>query len=151
MYNTCFWALVLQGGRTVQEANKELSGTVSSQKQELLFGQFGINYNDLEPMFRKGSILVWQNDEPEPGLGAGTGPQEPEGEKGGTGQEAGQQEGEQLPGREERQEVPGKPGVFMRQRKVKQPRVKRSVVVVHEDLIGEAWWTTGRGKGILSD
>ncbi len=29
MYNTCFWALVLQGGRTVQEANKELSVSLS--------------------------------------------------------------------------------------------------------------------------
>lgn len=48
-------------------------------------------------------------------------------------------------------EVPGKPGVFMRQKKVKPTRAKRSVVVVHEDLIGEAWWTEGRGKGALSD
>lgn len=52
---------------------------------------------------------------------------------------------------EERQEVPGKPGVFMRQRRVKPTRPKRSVVVVHEDIIGEAWWTEGRGKGLLSD
>lgn len=94
MYNTCFWALVLQGGRTVQEANKELSvsslalpnrctldqlqrvaanphplppqGTVSSQKQELLYSQFGINYNNLDPMFRKGSTLVWQDEAPPP-------------------------------------------------------------------------------------
>lgn len=25
MYNTCFWALVLEGGLSVQDANKELS------------------------------------------------------------------------------------------------------------------------------
>lgn len=141
MYNTCFWALVLQGGRTTQEANKELSGTVSGQKQELLFSQFGINYNELEPVFRKGSILVWQDDRSEPvPAGAAEDKVEDEVEK----DEAGE-----VP--EERREVPGKPGVFMRQRKVKQPRVSRSVVVVHEDLIGEAWWTTGRGKGLLSD
>lgn len=94
MYNTCFWALVLHGGRSAQEANKELSvrfppplsflqpslslpleraltrrtneqGTISSQKQELLFSTFGINYNNLPPMFRKGSVLVWEEEEEE--------------------------------------------------------------------------------------
>ena len=41
-------------------------GTVSGQKQELLFTQFGINYNNLEPIFRKGSTLVWQDEAPPP-------------------------------------------------------------------------------------
>ena len=31
---------------------------MSSQKQEILFSRFGINYNDLSRQFRKGSIIV---------------------------------------------------------------------------------------------
>jgi len=33
-------------------------GTVSSQKHEILFSRFGINYNALPSRFRKGSVLV---------------------------------------------------------------------------------------------
>lgn len=36
MYNTCFWSLVLQGGLTAQEANKELS-------VRLLFSNTGLH------------------------------------------------------------------------------------------------------------
>ena len=35
-------------------------GTSSSQKQEILFGQYGINYNALPERFRKGSVLYRQ-------------------------------------------------------------------------------------------
>ena len=31
---------------------------MSSQKQEILFSRFGINYNDLPRQFRKGSTIV---------------------------------------------------------------------------------------------
>jgi len=56
LYNTCFWTLVLKGGRTEKEAEKELSGTRSENKNELLFSQFNLNYNNEPPMFRKGSV-----------------------------------------------------------------------------------------------
>ncbi|CDU23997.1 related to THG1-protein required for tRNA-His guanylylation at 5` end [Sporisorium scitamineum] len=76
LYNTTFWALVLQGGRTEQEATRELEGTVSADKHEILHSKFGINYDQLEPMFRKGSTLVWtsaplssNNDAPEASSG----------------------------------------------------------------------------------
>jgi len=58
LYNTAFWALVQQGGQTTKEAHETLRGTVSSQKQEILYSRFGINYNDLPGQFRKGSIIV---------------------------------------------------------------------------------------------
>lgn len=75
LYNTLFWALVLQGGQSTADAHKtlmvrlsntlqrtfadtSLQGTVSTQKHEMLFSRFGINYNDLPPRFRKGSVLV---------------------------------------------------------------------------------------------
>ena len=37
-----------------------LQGTVSSDKNELLFSEFGINYNTLPQIFRKGTVLLWQ-------------------------------------------------------------------------------------------
>ncbi|CAG8574041.1 10583_t:CDS:10, partial [Diversispora eburnea] len=57
LYNTCFWALV-QSGKTESEAENALRSTVSSEKNELLFSQFNINYNKLPEMFRKGSVLI---------------------------------------------------------------------------------------------
>jgi tRNA(His) guanylyltransferase len=32
-------------------------GTVSSEKNEILFSQFGINYNNEPEMFKKGSVV----------------------------------------------------------------------------------------------
>ena len=34
-------------------------GTESADKNELLFSQFSINYNNLPQMFRKGTVLIW--------------------------------------------------------------------------------------------
>lgn len=58
LYNTAFWALVLKGGLSPQDAEQELCGTVSSDKNEILFSRFGINYNDEKEMFKKGTVLV---------------------------------------------------------------------------------------------
>jgi tRNA(His) guanylyltransferase len=76
LYNTAFWALVQQAGQTTTEAHDTLrvcsesewpplcslvcfsQGTVSSQKHEILFSRFAINYNALPSRFRKGSVLV---------------------------------------------------------------------------------------------
>ncbi|KZT54470.1 tRNAHis guanylyltransferase [Calocera cornea HHB12733] len=58
LYNTVFWALVLQGGLDTTHAHAELRGTISSQKHELLHARFGINYNALPARYRKGSVLV---------------------------------------------------------------------------------------------
>jgi len=57
LYNTTFWALVKKGNKTEKEAHACLSGTVSSQKNEMLFTDFGINYNDEPNIYRKGSIM----------------------------------------------------------------------------------------------
>ncbi|XP_063707037.1 probable tRNA(His) guanylyltransferase [Culicoides brevitarsis] len=58
LYNTCFWTLVQKGGLTCQQAEERLRGTVSSDKNELLFSEYGINYNNLDPMYKKGTILL---------------------------------------------------------------------------------------------
>ncbi|KAM0938784.1 putative tRNA(His) guanylyltransferase [Dioscorea sansibarensis] len=55
-YNTCFWMLV-KSGKAVKEAQELLKGTLSKDKNELLFQQFGVNYDRLPAIFRKGSCV----------------------------------------------------------------------------------------------
>ena len=40
-----------------REAEERLSGTVSKDKNEILFKEFGINYNNEPECFRKGTIM----------------------------------------------------------------------------------------------
>lgn len=80
LYNTTFWALIQKGGLTPSEVLKliesvqslkafkssslllqaelKLRGTLSGDKNEILFSQFGINYNNETEMMRKGTLLV---------------------------------------------------------------------------------------------
>ncbi|XP_029439254.1 probable tRNA(His) guanylyltransferase isoform X2 [Rhinatrema bivittatum] len=60
LYNTAFWALVQKGGLPTAQAQERLQGTVSAVKNEILFTEFNINYNDEPLMYRKGTVLVWQ-------------------------------------------------------------------------------------------
>lgn len=58
LYNTVFWKLVQKSGLTTREAENKLSGTVSSEKQEILFSECGINYNNEPEMYKKGSLIT---------------------------------------------------------------------------------------------
>ncbi|KAK9239317.1 Thg1 C terminal domain-containing protein [Lipomyces kononenkoae] len=58
LYNTCFWTLVLRGGLSEHDAEQALMGTNSGDKNEVLFSRFGINYNNEDIMFRKGTVLI---------------------------------------------------------------------------------------------
>ncbi|KAK6623422.1 hypothetical protein RUM43_009274 [Polyplax serrata] len=58
LYNTCFWNLVTKKKMTHQEAEEHLKGTVSSDKNELLFSEFGINYNNEPEEFKKGTVII---------------------------------------------------------------------------------------------
>ncbi|PYH39609.1 tRNA guanylyltransferase [Aspergillus neoniger CBS 115656] len=60
LYNTTFWSMVLQGGMDRREAELELKGTLSSDKNEILFKRFGINYNNEEEIYKKGSVIYRQ-------------------------------------------------------------------------------------------
>lgn len=62
-YNTCYWALRQQGGKTAAEAQAVLKGTLTDFKNELLFTQFGINYSNLPERFRKGTVIIRQDTE----------------------------------------------------------------------------------------
>ncbi|XP_018407459.1 PREDICTED: probable tRNA(His) guanylyltransferase [Cyphomyrmex costatus] len=58
LYNTCFWNLILKGKLTPSQAQEKLRGTLASHKNELLFQEFGINYNNEPSLFRKGTTLI---------------------------------------------------------------------------------------------
>ncbi|KAL4871235.1 hypothetical protein BDV12DRAFT_32658 [Aspergillus spectabilis] len=60
LYNTTFWMMVLRGGMSNTNAEQELKGSVSSDKNEILFKRFGINYNNEEDIYKKGSIVFRQ-------------------------------------------------------------------------------------------
>ena len=57
LYNTCFWSLVQKGKKTNKQAENILRDTVSEEKHDLLFNSFGINYNNEQAIYRKGSLL----------------------------------------------------------------------------------------------
>ncbi|KAF2091210.1 tRNAHis guanylyltransferase [Saccharata proteae CBS 121410] len=57
LYNTTFWALIQHGGMDGTTAERELAGTLSKDKNEILFSRFGINYNDEPAIYKKGSVL----------------------------------------------------------------------------------------------
>ena len=62
LYNTTFWNLVLQGGMSEQEATQRLKKTNSGEKNEILFSQFNINYNNEPAMFRKGCNFSFNSE-----------------------------------------------------------------------------------------
>uniref|UniRef100_A0A8C5MRQ9 tRNA(His) guanylyltransferase n=1 Tax=Leptobrachium leishanense TaxID=445787 RepID=A0A8C5MRQ9_9ANUR len=59
LYNTVFWTLVQKGELTPAKAEERLRGTVSAEKNEILFSEFSINYNNEPELYRKGSVLIW--------------------------------------------------------------------------------------------
>jgi tRNA(His) guanylyltransferase len=63
---------VHQGGLTATAAEELLQGTVSGDKNEILWSKFGINYNNEPEIFRKGSV-VFREYALEPPLSAGNG------------------------------------------------------------------------------
>lgn len=58
LYNTVFWTLIQQGGLTAKQAEERLRGTVSSEKNEILFSEFNINYNEIDEVYRKGTVVM---------------------------------------------------------------------------------------------
>ncbi|KZT73566.1 tRNAHis guanylyltransferase [Daedalea quercina L-15889] len=119
LYNTIFWALVLQGGESTSQAHATLRGTVSSKKHEMLHSRFSINYNSLPARFRKGSILVREKVVPDKtdvqALGAEGATDSPDAVSSGT------------PG-----PTSGKPA--------KKPKVQFTTELLHCDIIGDEFW-----------
>ena len=61
LYNTAFWTLIQSGGLSNQEAQERLKGTLAKDKNEILFSEFGINYNNEPEQYKKGTTLIREN------------------------------------------------------------------------------------------
>ncbi|KDE03856.1 hypothetical protein MVLG_05678 [Microbotryum lychnidis-dioicae p1A1 Lamole] len=149
LYNTCFWTLVQKGSLTTQEANSELSGTLSSEKQEMLFSRFGMNYNQEEEIFKKGSIWIWveeeimvENEVQEVKIDDGK--RRIEEMEDGLDRIALNIPSSPIPSENQSRETLEEP-----KRRTKPTKPKRVLKLVHEDLIKEKFWTSGYGKGVL--
>lgn len=139
LYNTTFWNLVLKGGMSGTGAEERLKGTVAGDKNEILFGQFGINYNEEPEMFRKGTVVYRAYDD-------GVGGEEKRSKgvgKGGGGGEAGDGEadGGAKP-RDVNESVRNASGEKSKTQLEKEKKRKRKarIAVEHVDLIGDAFW-----------
>lgn len=77
LYNTTFWALQLlepkcnekEGGGgqksrkeklTAEQAELRLRGSFSPEKHDILYLEYGINYNSEPEIFKKGTVLVYE-------------------------------------------------------------------------------------------
>ncbi|XP_076594510.1 putative tRNA(His) guanylyltransferase isoform X1 [Chaetodon auriga] len=63
LYNTVFWTLVQKGGLTTVQAEDRLKGTIAADKNEILFSEFDINYNNEPALHRKGTTLIWEKQD----------------------------------------------------------------------------------------
>lgn len=63
LYNTVFWTLVQKGGLTTAQAEDRLKGTLAAHKNEILFSEFNINYNNESLLHRKGTSLIWEKQD----------------------------------------------------------------------------------------
>lgn len=119
LYNTTFWALVLKGGMSGAEAEKELRGSLSKDKNEILWARFGINYNFEDEMYKKGSVVTRVLEE----------------------KAAGDEEHdlEKLNGEKQKNKV-ANPLSKTQLEKEKKRKMKARIVVEHVDLIGNGFW-----------
>jgi len=62
--NSVYWALVDQGKMTGKDAQKKLSQLKTAEKHEAMFS-LGINYNDLQPEYKKGTTIIRMIEERE--------------------------------------------------------------------------------------
>ncbi|KIW37664.1 hypothetical protein, variant [Exophiala oligosperma] len=119
LYNTTFWALVQRGGMSQTAAEESLKGTLASDKNEILWSRFGINYNNEPEMFRKGSVVFREY-----ALETTT-----------TKTNAGKTENENLP--EDEKPVSVSKTQFEKMRKARQ---KAKIVTAHLDIIKDDFW-----------
>ncbi|KAK2784923.1 hypothetical protein FQN53_008109 [Emmonsiellopsis sp. PD_33] len=124
LYNTTFWNLILRGGMSNTEAEKALQGTVSGDKNEILFSRFGINYNNEPEMYKKGSVIFrdYEIQQPQTPL-----PESSETSK----EEDNEAEGD------EGQPTEMSKSQLARLRKIQK---KATVVVRHVDIIKDDFW-----------
>jgi tRNA(His) guanylyltransferase len=149
LYNTCFWQLVLVDKITTEEAHKQLKGTLSGQKNELLFSKYKINYNSLEAIYRKGTILLRSVKPPVVKV-----PKPKNVNKN-------KEDDKSLPIEEVKvaESEPINPKDLIEDKKsldetkipvtIPEVEIKPSIVILHEDLIGDAFWIKYKEQGLV--
>eukprot|EP00038_Savillea_parva_P014188 m.214679 g.214679 ORF g.214679 m.214679 type:complete len:328 (+) comp27295_c0_seq1:224-1207(+) len=155
LYNTCFWTLVQDGGKTPLEAEGILSKTLSKDKNELLFSEFNVNYNNEPAMFRRGSLVLWHDVEVDKVItgappsrasadGGGGTAADPSGHitteetrppKGKTSMRSSTMGGSEA-GADTTMDPQTRHPIGSTTKKVK----RKQLVVVHDDVIGDAFW-----------
>ncbi|KAL2847941.1 putative tRNAHis guanylyltransferase [Aspergillus pseudodeflectus] len=119
LYNTTFWYMVQEGKMSNTDAEQELKGTVSSDKNEILFKRFGINYNNEKEIYKKGSVVFRQYQLEETKTGPESKVSQAQGEEESTAQEKISK---------------------TQQEKIRKQRRKAQVVVEHVDIIKDEFW-----------
>ncbi|GAD98741.1 tRNAHis guanylyltransferase Thg1, putative [Paecilomyces variotii No. 5] len=127
LYNTTFWTMIQKGGMTNTDAERELKGTVSSDKNEILFTRFGINYNNEPEIYKKGSVIYRQYELEDPKSAEAT----------------------KEPTQEDANSALQKDVSKTQQEKIRKLRRKAKVVVDHIDIIKDEFWQ--RRPWILSN
>lgn len=120
LYNTTFWNLVLKGGMSGTEAEQELKGSVASDKNEILWSRFGVNYNQELEVWRKGTVIYRVYDD----VGGGGG-------------------GEEVTASGDKMKKMKK-GVDAKSKsqleKERKRKMKAKIVQEHTDIIGDGFW-----------
>jgi tRNA(His) guanylyltransferase len=118
--------MIQKGGLDATAAEDELKGTVSSDKNEILFSSYEINYNNEPEMFRKGSVVFREYEIEETNSINGN---ESEGV-------------EHSPGAEASTEVQDEAAVPSKTQaeKLRKAKAKATVVVEHVDIIKDEFW-----------
>jgi tRNA(His) guanylyltransferase len=118
--------MIQKGGLDATAAEQELKGTVSADKNEILFSRYGINYNNELEMFRKGSVVFREYE------------LETAGKVNGNGMDTVELGSRVEAGTEVREEaaVPSR----TRTEKLRKARAKARVIVEHVDIIKDGFW-----------
>lgn len=122
LYNTTFWALVLKGRMSNTEAEQFLKGTVSSDKNEILWSRFNINYNNEKAIFRRGSVVLREYRLVEISEGNVV------------------EERQKMVDEDERTDYEHKELSKTQKEKMKKTRQKANIVVQHSDIIKDDFW-----------
>lgn len=104
-----------------------LQGTVSAQKNEILHARFGINYNNLDAMYRRGSILLWEAQSAT--------------DAGGATAAAGKNNVSEAR-RDFKKEAARL--IAPASHQVANAKTRRTLRIVHEDMLKDRWWTEAR-------
>lgn len=124
LYNTTFWFMVLRRGMSEREAEEELKGSVSADKNEILWSRFGVNYNARGEWEKKGSVVYRD-----------FGPRDVEYLSQGVDGEAqgqGARDGEEGDGRDVMSKT--------QREKMRKAKLKARIVVEHVDIIKDDFW-----------